>query len=773
MKKIGILGLVLVLTIGAFAGISRAADNNQFVSVTFDPNNYPTGVPPNWYTPGDSITIRLQGDGNPDGVDDVYDVIIFESPATCATPFVDKLEYWDDVALDDNGEATVVYDGDDTKSLDDDFYDVEILDKDYIENSGAVGFCYTTGDPDFYIQLYAIDLYPDRNGYVPGDEVDVFYSVYNIKDGSPADTIASDMEGEWDFVSSDAKSDDSGDFTDASGVIDLAIDNQGDVAGFYILNVWVNGTSDGGDRELFWEPTSMVVNVGPLTVSVQCIDLTGGTVIEGDTLQVRATTGAGGFGPEPGIDVEIEILEGTGTSASKISGYGGNFVSDSNGEVNYIFQLGSEFVEGDSYTCKAIADHPQSPQKDEDEVTFDVEAPTGVISVAAVFDKGQYMSGDSVEITVKTSSPFGHSDPNTYSLTVFPGFCGAANILHLEIQTTNVFTWTIPNNFEGVLCFRIEAYNVEGDYGRTETSYNIDYGIVVVSASPEEYSGGNTITVTYSLLSNVMTSPSYYYRVRDAGGNTVDANSTSGGSFTFTVPVVPSNSYTFRVYASDNGRTIWSQDDARLIRGFFLSITFDREIYSLGDTMKITYEITPRGDSSLPLAFTFSYGLLGGPMEDYQTTSASGELTYKIPSQNMNEGTLLFTISEGSTSTTTIEAITVRGGNPLMWAKLAEIPAFSIILLILIIILFILLYRMMRGGAAPAPRAPEEAAISPAGEMPPPPPPAGTAPAVAAAAAPSAFSIPCNSCGSPIELTTSKRPIEVMCPSCGDTQMVY
>jgi len=34
------------------------------------------------------------------------------------------------------------------------------------------------------------------------------------------------------------------------------------------------------------------------------------------------------------------------------------------------------------------------------------------------------------------------------------------------------------------------------------------------------------------------------------------------------------------------------------------------------------------------------------------------------------------------------------------------------------------------------------------------------------------MSITCRRCGKPIDLSTSRRPIEVMCPSCGETQVV-
>jgi hypothetical protein len=749
-----------------------APDTSTDVSVSFDPSNYPTGVSNNWYAPGDSVTIRLQGDMVTDGNQDIYDVVIWENPADCWDPYDQRIEDFDNVKLDDNGEATIVFEGADTDSIDDGFYDVEILDKDYLESNGVVTDCHTIGDPDFWIRLYHIEVFTDRNGYVPGDMVDVFYNVFNIRDGSPGDSIATDMRGEWEFVSSDGKSDDAGSFTDASGVIELQIDNQGDPTGTYLLYIWVNGTSDGGDREISGQPYLLFINVDSLSLSAFCSDLTGGNVIEGDTMAVIVSTTSGGASAEPGIEVEIQILDGTGASATQISGYGGNFVSDINGNVVYVFTLGAQFTVGNTYTCKAIGDHPQSPQSDSDEDTFDVESDRGVISVNAVFDKGQYMSGDSMSVTVNAAAPMGHAAPNTYSMMVYPGMCGMpGNVLHLAVQATNAFTWNIPNDFTGWMCFSFEVYNADGDFGTDQQSFSIAYGYLVVNASPEEYSEGNTITVTYSLESNVMTSPSYTYRVLDAGGSVVEAGEASGGQFTYVVPSVASTKYTFFVIANQNGRAVTGTDEADLITGFFLSITFDREIYSAGDTMKITYEVKKRGDLELPEVFRFSYSLAGGIADDYQSTSSSGEFTYKIPS-GMNEGTFLFSASESSTNTAASEEITMRGGNPLWWAKLAEIPAFDIILLILIIILFIMLWRMRGRGAAA--RAPEEEAMAPEGEAaPPPPPPAGTTSMEEASAGPSAMSVPCKSCGTGIELTTSKRPIEVMCPSCGETQMVY
>ncbi|MGQ0798050.1 MAG: hypothetical protein ACT4OI_09365, partial [Methanobacteriota archaeon] len=94
--------------------------------------------------------------------------------------------------------------------------------------------------------------------------------------------------------------------------------------------------------------------------------------------------------------------------------------------------------------------------------------------------------------------------------------------------------------------------------------------------------------------------------------------------------------------------------------------------------------------------------------------------------------------------------------------EVAGIPTFAILLALLVALLivgFLFLWRRMAGGMGARPSAEKPT---------PPPPPAG--PERRPPTTP--MSVPCKNCGATIEMTTSKRPIEVMCPSCGETQLV-
>jgi hypothetical protein len=285
------------------------------------------------------------------------------------------------------------------------------------------------------------------------------------------------------------------------------------------------------------------------------------------------------------------------------------------------------------------------------------------------------------------------------------------------------------------------------------------YGHLLVDADPKEYEAGDTITVSFELVTNVMMSPDFFYTVM-AGGLPIESGPAGAEDFTFVIPAIPADSYTFVVTAIDEGYEVQGSDTSRILAGFFMSFEFDKEAYSPGDTMTVEYEIKARGVSTLPGTFNIGYGLMNGPQYNKQTTNAKGTLKYKIP-DGIDEGHQIFMVTEWSTASAW-ETVYIKSGlNPFEWARVGDMPLMEILLLILVIILFILVLR---------PRGPPKPAAPPAEEPPPAEPEPEPAPAEEASASPMVIS--CKACGAPIELTTSKRPLEVMCPSCGETEMV-
>lgn len=786
MKRTGfakILALcIMLVTVLGVLPLVMADDNwnNNSVDVEIVDNRYSTDFRPgpDYFIPGDPVEIRIWCDDDTpplDGLDDVFDILIFDSNDPFPLVFDDRVGHFNDVVLDANGEKVVSYEL--TKSLADGAYDVYVGPEDWYENSAA-----PWGNPQmtrFYIQLYTIQATTDRTGYVPGDMVTVFYSVVSIKDGSliTEDTYSgSSFDGQWHVESGDGDtSEGPTSYSDSSGNFDFQIFPQGSVTSSYFIYIYFNGTY-GSTRE---QATRLDGNAGNLdfivgglglTVSLDRPDYQIGSVVKAT---IRATVSGSG---EPDAEVKIEILEGTGVTASKISGYGGDFEADATGYVVYAFTVDAgDFDEDETYTVRVnVSKHLKAAEVDR---VFDVVAGGRVISVNMVFDEEVYASGDTISVDVQTALPDGASAVSSYSYTVKVVVAGPDPTVWQEASDSNFFSYDVPDNFDGTLSFEVRVYNPDGDSGQDTETRNVHHAILLINAEPERYEPGDTITASFELITNRdagIDETTFFYVVRDAAGDIVLEGETtaSAGSFDYVVPNVASSLYTFNIYANlllkvgDNDYMVWveSADTCTLKSGYSVEIWTDNPTYAPGDRVGIHYEIKAISDEGLPDKFVFYYGMSNGQTYTWQSDSATGTIHYKLP-DNVNEGDIVIGASvsdgDGNFLGGASEVLHVEdGASALEWVRPLDVPLFSWMLLLVIILVFVFL--LLRKPKAPAPeKAPAEAEPEPA------PVEEELAPEDA-----SPLAINCKSCGAEIEITTSKRPIEVMCPSCGETEMV-
>lgn len=768
------MGIVIVTVLGVLPLVMAADDYvNDTVQITVEDSDYPPSISPNqkWFIPGDTIelTLDVPVTGN-DGMEDVFDIIIFKSGDTL---FSDNVGIFNNIAVDpDSGEASVTISSSKTMALPDGDYFAYVRDEQWIEDDG-----FDSGRPDwdwawFHIQLYVIIAETDSDGYLPGDTVNVFYNVISIKDGRLITEEAFEDvdfdDREWGVWSEDSESTEGPtSLSEQSGSFDFRISTVGGSApDDYAIGIWFNGTY-GAEREAV---TYLTGNMPGQDFRVDALDLNiwtdrgiyqlDGVVTVTVDAEVDSTSA-----PEPDVEVEITILEGTGVSADKISGYGGDdFMTDAAGRVVYAFSVDpSDFEEDETYTVRVNAS--KHLKEAGQEVTFDVEAGGRAIATNMIFDKEVYTTGDIINVNVETAVPAGASTDFTFIYLVEdPGSGTKAQ----EVSDSPLFTYSIPENFEGSLDFSVTVYNADGDQGMDSENVVVHYAVILLNAEPEQYDPGDTITAEYELISTLMTTPTFFYVVRDAAGLIVLEGEIVGsameGSFDYDVPDVGSGWYTFRVMANQDGVMVATTDTCYLDSGYDIEIRVDNPSYSPGDRVTIHYEIKARGDMGLPDKFVFGYGMSNGPWYTWQSDSPSGDIFYEIPG-GVNEGDILIQASvsdgDGNWLGQAFEVLHIQeGANPLEWAKLGDVPMISWILLLLIIILIIIM--LMRRPAGPAPSKPApEPEPEPVEEAP---------PELAEEASP--LAINCKSCGAEIEITTSKRPIEVMCPSCGETEMV-
>jgi hypothetical protein len=785
--KIMAMGIVCVIVLGVLPLVMAQKWENQDIQISVEPSGYDPQFQrfynPYRFVPGDSIEISLYAPTEADdGLEDLWDLIVFPSGQTAWDA---RVKIFDDVEVDDDGDGSAIIDGTTTKDFEDGAYDVYVGPPDWIQNQcpPAAAYWSTTG---FQIQLYQIQASTDRLGYIPGDDVIVYYSIISLKDGSLITDEAYDQldweEREWAVWSFDDETEEDDTLDESSGSFSFEIASAGSATDPYSITIWANASW--GEKRidqvtLFGNWFGGAFRVRDLNLNVQ----TDRPTYQIDSV-VKVTVdtfvlGGPAYVPEPGVKVDIEILEGTGTDADEIDGYGGTFYSDATGKVVYAFSVDeADFGEDKTYTVRA--DVRKALKEDTMDTTFDVEAGGRAISVDMAFDKDVYTTGDTVVVIVSAAVPPGANNELTYLFRITDQGGGTRAQEVISSTSSEVtFNYDIPNDFEGTLSFWMTVANADGDSGTDWEPKLVHYAVLLLNAEPERYDAGNTITAKYELITTLVTSPGFFYKVTDSSGRIVlegeiDGSATTG-SFEYTVPDVPSANYNFYMYSNlfyegipnqEQGIWIETTDQCFLKSGYDLEISVDAPAYAPGERVAIHYNIRAKGDEGLPDKYIFSYGMSNGPMYSWQSSEPSGTIYYNIPG-GVNQGEVLFMVNaydgQWNSLGSAFETLTIKSSpNPLEYTRIGDVPLMGIILLILVIIL-ILVMLFRRPSAAPAKPAAEKIEEAPLEEE---------APPAAAPGEPSPLAINCKACGAEIEITTSKRPIEVMCPNCGETEMV-
>ena len=396
--------------------------------------------------------------------------------------------------------------------------------------------------------------------------------------------------------------------------------------------------------------------------------------------------------------------------------------------------------------------------------------PSQAMTVTVVLDKASYLSGDTLSATAivyRTPSPTNY----TYAWAVRGSPFG--RIMNTTANGTDRFAFPIPLNYTGPLVIEATVDDGEGLIVADPQSTSAALAVMALRLDRGDFVPGATIIASYSVLSHVILQPTYDYEVDDTSATIVLSGTTNASSFSFRTPDPASRTYAFLVTARDGTNQTQAQVSISQASGTILAVAFDKPAYAPGETIQAHLSLTARGTTSLPTQFqwTVSLGTLSsfGPIVSASAVTTVPEVDLALPiPQGLGTGDVLVFASEQATSSNQYMTVHIGITNALWTSELGGIPLFAVLLgllFILILVAIVGLWRRVSGGPilpftrpeAPAPPTPPS---PPEGVARPPPAPVGP------------MSIVCRHCGKPFELSTSKRPIEVMCPSCGEPQLV-
>ncbi len=725
-----LLGVALALAMVAVAGLAlvpAAQANFTGAGVALAPGKYTNT---NVYVPGEVMTITLTATPS-----DLINLLIEDASATHTSSI-------NNLTIGTSGQRVVTF---------------------TIPTTWPDGFGYAVRATDttsgqlrirnFAIETYHAAMWTDRSAYLPGDTVTASWAVTYIQNGTPAPSGAGVIEA-YDASGLNLLPIPQFNFSASQGVYTFVIASTEATGQNGFVYLWFNDTAGLRDVTGF---SSFLIN--PLGILES---LSAGTYAPGGVVSVSIYTRVSpnpanphtGDPAAPNIPVSVNVTDlSTGNVVPAYSMTG--LVTDSNGFLNYVFQLATTPTTG-SYEVDATAT-AHGTMSATTSATFDVQS-TASLSVQITLDKLQYASGDTIHATAQVFSTAGVGV--SYAWEIFDTTSGT--VFAYTPGAGSSYSYATPTTYQGTLAVSVVVNDGNGTTASAAVNAHVSFGYLALSLDKSQFNPGDTITATFSLQSIVITNPTYFWQVQDASGVTASAGSTTGSTAAFTTPNPASSQYTFVVTASQNGRTVQAQQTARQANGYFLTVVPDRSSYNAGDTITLQYTLTARGTSALPSIYHFVVYILGMPTKTVDTTSSTGTITYPVPA-GAPQGDQLLYVADGSTGAYTYVVVHVGPVNPLL-TDVAGVPLFDILIFLLFVVLLlavILLWRRTGMGRAP----PSMEAGKPS--TPPPPPPSGPS---QQAAGP--MSVACKHCGANIEITTSKRPIEVMCPSCGETQVV-
>jgi hypothetical protein len=742
--------LVALLALGMLTAIFTVAPTARgLAQVVLEPPQYH----PTYYVPGEPLEFTLTilaGDPT------VYDILVVWDDGVTRTNWSGN--QFDDVSL--SGSTLPLTFGILPLSAspamrDGDWYAVEVHDSQWIDTGGGGPGRVTFDTAPFSIRTWTLALETDRSRYLPGDNVTVSWSANMIRDGSLAPLGDGQL---WvrDSVNNALITPNPYVFTTPTGSLVFRLNSLIPTTRTIIASAWYNTTRSNADR--FWFDTvapAPTIDGLRMLVNVVAASYEPGGIVTVD-IHAKITDFAPNLFDPGAAGVIVDVTVTDQRTNTVVPAYGtANVSTDTHGTLHHVFQLGMAILDGTPFLVSARGVFQNGPQSTATD-TFTVSSRAGM-TIVLVFDKSQYLSGDTVRMTVEVS---GSTGPFTFISEARDA--SNNNLLDRQTSASNVYQFAIPRTFDGSITFYATADDGQGNRRTAFQTFLVLLGILVVNLDRVEYDGGDTVTASYALTRNpqVLPNPTYYYEILDTSGVLVRSGVAAQTTVGYQVPAVPATQYTFRITATEAGRSLSGGATASLVSGVLLSIGFDRAGYNPGEPIRISYSLTPRGRTSLPSSFVFFISIAGAPAKTVQTTAPTGELTYTIPG-GTNTGQLPVIVTEGNTGAFAVENVTVGPTNAL-WSDVGGIPAIVVVMglfLILAYIAIMLMWRRMMPGMAP--RAPGEG-----------PPMERPAPHATAQPGPAPMSVTCTACGAPIEITTSRRPIEVMCPSCGETQMV-
>lgn len=622
------------------------------------------------------------------------------------------------------------------------------------------------------VEHFVFDLWMDKQAYLPGETATVSWIARSIPDMLPMN-VAVDFNmsyrdaysGVWKWQNATFTTNPFTVVIPANANVD---DIHGDIHVVVIAHTTYNQTSKG----------NFVIDVEELSAVIWTDS---GTYLPGEDILVTVLTYTGFvFAPVEGANVSVAVYDETMSPVSGMSLT--NLTTEKTGYTSGIVTIPADLEPGD-ITLVATATRLGYTVSVARTVTV-----SDNLEIDVVVEKMFYVAGENIDVKVNVWKNGLATVPDSveYWLELSVGIYYP----HIIASGTN-FTIVAPSGVNSQAWVRV-VISIDGETDQASSDefwiapLEIDLGV-----NKGYYYPGDTLTFRLDVFGDPAPF-SFSYVIWDdnsvtvaSGPLTVDATKGSA-TFSFNVPSDrPSSQYTARAMADNHaGIILTDMLTVNWMGDYILDVwvktgpAYASGGFAPGQTITVGFEIKKSSvdlpdvgpvSASIRLCegepqymssgwwSEWTYGPMVSAGESRAFEGMSGEVSIVLPKE-VSSGKYTLVVNVQGWEDWEVIGVNADGNG---WdSSVGGLSAADLMMTILmIVVILMLLWMMIKGGAAASlgigakPEAPKEAPPKQEQYSP-------------------KSTVKCPACGGPIEVATSKRPIEVMCPKCGTSQII-
>jgi len=437
----------------------------------------------------------------------------------------------------------------------------------------------------FAVQKYTLMIDRDRSNFLPGETARITYAVFEIATLAPYTGASLTFSANW-LNSSGNMTWQNGTLAGSEGTQSFIIPSDIALYSDVEITYWANETA--GTRtaeETIW------LYIDTLSAD---IDVAYGPYMPGDTvlMDVAAWVGWSDL-PDAEVDIAVE-RNGTVVSAYSVD----DLMTDLNGDAQHSFKLVADAAQGTYIVNASISKMGYSVIRMS---VFEVDWAGDLI---ANLDKAYYYGGDTVTASFRTI--WNNQDMADASVAYIAWI--DSGVLTTGTTTSGSASFDLPASYFGWVWVDAMA-NIDGYMLGDSVGAEVKLADLVLTAASDQYAAGDEVSFLFEISTSLTTATLEYEIIDDEGVTVATGNPAfeMSGSFEFTVPADPSESYTATLtLRSGTGGIVTASDTVDLYDLYDLSIwagasSYTSGMFKPGDTVDIRYTINTYGQADLPV----------------------------------------------------------------------------------------------------------------------------------------------------------------------------